>query len=68
MSALDHPARLSGALGSAATAIAYAAGASPATIAAAGATAGLLPGTIGWLRDNGGIRGVTLTLWRGTRT
>lgn len=64
----NHPARVSGALGSAATAVAYALGADAGTVAAVGAVAGLLPAAVGWLNDNGGIRGVAQTLWRGSRS
>lgn len=60
-----HPARTSGVLGSTATTVAYALGADAGTVAAIGAVAGLLPLAVGWLRDNGGIRGAVLTLWRG---
>ncbi len=61
----EHPARTSGVVGSAVVTVAYALGADAGLIAAVGAVAGALPAVVGWLNDNGGIRGAARKLWQG---
>lgn len=62
---INHPARTSGVLGSVVVAVAYAAGADATTIATIGAAAGALPALVGWVIDQGGIRGVARAFWQG---
>lgn len=53
-----RPAETGGGLGSAAVAVAYAAGCSADTIAVVGIVAGLAPSAVSWVVDHGGVRGV----------
>lgn len=60
-----RPAEASGGLGSAATALAYAAGADTQTVAVVGIVAGLLPGAVSFVVDHGGLRGIARRLLNG---
>ena len=60
-----RPAEATGGLAALATAIAYAAGASPGVVAIVGTLAGLLPSAVTLLVANGGIRGAWRRLLNG---